>query len=63
MRFVLHITFLFNLCVFFSQAQIKKDTLQKVNLLKKKIESEFDIKNYKSDPHDRLIFELNQALY
>ncbi len=61
MRFVLHITFLFNLCVFFSQAQIKKDTLQKVNLLKKKIESEFDIKNYKSDPHDRLIFELNHT--
>ncbi|MCA0429895.1 MAG: PorT family protein [Bacteroidetes bacterium] len=61
MRYVLHIIFLFIFCCNFLIAQKNKDTLQKVNLLKKKLESEFDIKNYKSDPHDRLIFELNHT--
>jgi len=44
-----------------SFSQVKKDTTERVNILKKKIESEFDIKNYKSDPHDRLIFEINHT--
>lgn len=46
---------------FSSSAQLKKDTTHHVNLLKKKVESEFDIKNYKSDPHDRLILEINHT--
>lgn len=56
----LFILLLFTLCGSL-QSQTKKDTAQRVNILKKKIESEFDIKNYKSDPHDRLIFEINQT--
>ena len=37
----------------------KSDSLQKKK--QKKTDSEFDLKNYKSDPNDRLIIEVNQT--
>lgn len=49
---------LFVFCALFAQAQ--KDTL-KPKTKPKKVESEFDLKNYKANPKDRLIFEVNHT--
>lgn len=57
-RFIF-ITLLFNSLIFAAQVKPLKDTLQQKT--GKKPESEFDLKNYKSDQNDRLILEINHT--
>lgn len=57
MKYFIHILFFLFPLIFFSQ---QKSDSTKINSKKDKKElSEFDLKNYKSDPHDRLILEVN----
>jgi hypothetical protein len=57
-RFIF-IALLFTSLIFAAQVKPSKDTLQQKN--GKKPESEFDLKNYKSDQNDRLILEINHT--
>ncbi len=45
-----------------SISQVKNDSLKTANAKQKnKTKNEFDLKNYKSDPHDRCILEINHT--
>ncbi|MDX2174212.1 MAG: outer membrane beta-barrel protein [Bacteroidota bacterium] len=59
MKVFVNIFFLLLPLTFFSQQ--KKDSVKVDSKKDKKEISEFDLKNYKSDPHDRLILEINHT--
>ena len=55
---ILIIVLTFSVRVSAQKNSAKKDTVDKSD---KRTDSEFDLKNYKSDPGDRLIFEINHT--